>query len=580
MKSRIQFFKDSQFKTEDSEAAAIFSILMDKEFQQQSQAKNEFLKSRMPIAVVVALVGVAFLFIPIYPAAIALLVGAAAAAFYFYRQQQEKGLSKYIERMGKFHWKISLFPFRDGSVAIDESCFHDTKELSYPFIDGEHNDSLSAQRQEFAQMAGNQDLFLDELDNGDNSKPFAYYGVEKRIKEILENSNSILAQPNEKSVSGPLLPATSIIDTNIMAILKNLESYPEEMSGAIVSIQEQEAGKTYDSLVQMDSFLNQDRDGGLEETLDGWIEELKEFLGKRDNGSSQKGLSDFREEFLSHCDAPGYNHYCPECNKNYNAASSEAVTFTFDENSRMFLKLPGKWQCPVCGHNTPDPIKIQRVYDEIIYPVARLLMLDEKAGSKQESLLNQIVSTEFDRRLKTEKEASLKTFTAIFDEADRALIQTKAAKFEELVNKLESSISVILKMRSQLEESMDTFKVDLSIPSPIQIHVPFYMVKFGGEEADQGLQVITPSSLVKSRDSESAVNYKFEQDNTFKSYSETIQQKMTALLNDKKYRLEAVKDQKQISRGMQRIKDTDFYSEQRDQFFDFIDKTYFQGQEN
>ena len=579
MKSRIQFFKDSQFKTEDSEAAAIFSILMDKEFQQQSQAKSEFLKNRMVIAGVVGLVGIALLFVPIYPAAIALLVGAAGAAIYFYRQHQEKGLSKYIERMGKFHWKISLFPYRDGCVAIDESCFHETKDLNYPYIDGEKTESLSAQRQEFKQMAGNQDLFLDELDQGDNSKPFAYYGIERRIKDILENAGSILEHADEKAVSGPLLPVSSNLDPHIADILKHLAPFDEDTASYTVAIHEHDAPATHEALVQLDSFLSKDRDTNLKETLDGWVEELKEFLAKRDN-SSQKGLADFREEFLSHCDAPGYNHYCPECNKNYNAESADITNFTFDENSRMFLKLADKWQCPVCGHTTPEPIKIQRVYDEVIYPVARLLMMDEKSGSNREHLLSQIVTPEFGSRLKQEKETGLKTFIEIFKAADQELNQSKTAQFETLVKKLETAISDILEKRQQLEESMDTFKVDLSIPSPIQIHLPFYLVKFAGEQADQAIEVITPSNLVKSRDSESAVNYKYEPDNMFSSYRETIQQKMTALLNGKKYRIEAIKDQKQISRGMQKIKDTDFYSEQRDQFFDFIDKTYFQGQEN
>ena len=580
MKSRIQFFKDSQFKSEDSEAAAIFSILMDTEFKQHNQAKNDFLKMRLIIAGVLALVGLVLLFIPMYLVSIAFLAAAAGAAFYFYRQYQEMELPKYIDRMGKFHWKISLFPFRDGCVAIDDSGFHETMELHYPFIADEDNDSISAQRQEFSRMTVNQDLFLDELDNGDDSKPIAYYGIEKRIKEILENSHDVLDQPNEKSVTGPLMPATSAIDSNIIGILKTLEPYSEESPNDIISIQEHDATEIYESLAELDTFLNQNKEAGLAETLDGWIDELKEYLAKRDSNTSYKALNDFREEFLSHCDSPGYNHYCPECNKAGDGDSGGSLSISFDENSRMFLKLPGKWQCPVCGHSTTDPIKIPRVYDEVIYPVTRLLLLDEKNKSLQENLLNQILSPEFDHRLKHKKASGIDTFSRVFDEADQALIQTKTARYIELVQALEQSITGILGKRVQVDESLDTFKVDLSIPSPIQIFLPFYLVKYGGEEGNQSLQFITPSSLARSRGSESAVNYQFEQDTIYHSFRDVIHQRMSSLLNDKKYRIEAIKDQKKISRGMQKIKDTDFYSEQRDQFFDFIDKTYFQAQEN
>lgn len=580
MKSRIQFFKDSQFKSEDSEAAAIFSILMDEEFQHHSHAKNEFLKTRLTIAGVVGLVGLALLFIPLYPVAIALLVGAGAAALYFYRQYQGKSLTKYIERIGKFHWKVSLFPYRDGCVAIDASGFHDAKDLRYPFLDDAKGDTLVAHRKEFSQIADSQNLFLDELDQGDGSKPFAYYGSEKQLKEILEDSYSILNESQEKSVSGPVLPATSVIDSNLIDILKNLEAITDELTDTPVSIQEHDATATYEALIKLDSFLSQHQEMDLPGALEGWIDELKAYINGRNNGSSQKGLADFREEFLSHCDAPGYNHYCPECNKNYNAEASTAASFTFDENSRMFLKLPGKWQCPVCGHSTGEPIKILRVYDEVIYPVARLLMLDEKAGAAPESLLNQILSPEFDRRLRHDKDKGAQAFAAVFDNADQAMVKDKIARFEELVAQLEGAISAILGKRRQVEEEIPTFKVDLSIPNPLHIHLPFYVVTFGGEQAEQGIRILTPASLVKSRDSESAVNYKFEQNALYQPYKDAIRQKMTELLKDKKYRVGAVKDQKQISRGMQKIKDTDFYSEHRDQFFDFIDKTYFQGQEN
>ncbi len=591
MKSRIQFFKDSQFKSDDSEAAAVFSILMDSEFQKANQLKNDFLKKRLIIAGVMALVGLALIFVPIYPVAILFLVWSAGAAVYFSRKYKGFDVPKFIDQMGKFYWKISLFPFRNGCVAIDDSGIHDALNLQYPFIDNENKNTLDQLRQEFSQITDNQELFLEDCGNDDQMAPFAYYGIEKRIREIIEKGNSILGRINEKTAGGPLLPASSDIGSNMTSILKDLQPYSPEEDGDIVSIQECNGQEAYESLIQMDTFIGENKENPLEKTLDGWIEEVKHYLGKRETIASKKELSDFREEFLSHFASPGYNHYCPECNRDYSGNPADFLEFTFDENSRMVLKMPGKWQCPVCGHNTPNPIMIPRVYDEVIYPVTRLLIMEENAkiqgdNRKEERIdelatrLLKILSPEFHQRLKHEKEDSLEMFSRIFASADQTLAQSKSTHFAELVRVLEESAAGVLNRRRQLEGILDAFKVDLSIPASIQLLLPFYLVKYGGVEGNSELQVIMPSSLVKLRSEGGPVNYRIEPDKIFAPFKEAVQRKMTALLNDKKYRIEKVKQQKWISRGMQKIKDTDFYSEQRDQFFEFIDKTYFQAQEN
>jgi hypothetical protein len=361
---------------------------------------------------------------------------------------------------------------------------------------------------------------------------------------------------------------------------------------------EQDADETFNSFMDLDRLIEEEAGWNLEGINKAWHKKIERHLDKYKKTMAQESLLDFRESFMTNSKPPGFNHYCPECNRDAPAHTDDFLTFSFDENSRMARTAKDDWQCPVCGLRTDSPLEISKIYDEVIYPVTRLLLLEEKNKKRppdtgetdslheaaRQSINDlytdsfEIISRDFDNRLTEEKDKYDQAARVTHYQAWELIRRKREARLLDCSEQLAAAFQSIQEQRDRLREALRGFKIDLCLPDPLHLAIPFYLVKYGGAEGKGEVKVWLPSRLEKKSADGGAVNYRLTQEEMFAPYEREILDRMKQLLESSRCKTEKVSQLKTLTKEIDKLKTADFYTQNPETFLDFIDKTYFQEQ--
>ncbi len=601
MKARIPFFAEAPFKEEEAEAASLFSILMDEEFRSYQRLRTDFLKRQGLIIAMLAAAGGAFILFDLLPVTLTFLIAILIFGAVQYRRFSRLKPRRFVKAMGKFYWPLSLFPFEEGTILLDHSSFTSPLELTHSFVDDQDLKEMKDLRKETTELFSKEDILLEAGEKEVVSENLSVYGIEKRVREIFHRAIDMAHNHREEAVNLPVIDASQPLNREVAALLRSTLPFRKSEEAQAAFIEELDGEAAYNDFMNWYDFFSQYKKNNLENKWSRWLGEMKKYAEKHGRKLDQNLLADFRENFMGNGLHPGYSHYCPECNRNSAEKTDDWRKFPLDENSRMRLTGKDKWQCPVCGHLTASPLKVSKIYDEVIFPVTRLLMLDDQ--NKKTANLNgfmgqgspEPLSAEVDRKLYTRVFALLKedfdqqltnekgeydqTFSQVLSGAETAIRQSRKAHLAELNEELSQEWTKLLEKRDQLREKINALKIDLCIPEPLHIGIPLYCARYGGIDSKGELAVLLPAKLAQKIETDGAVNYELVQNEIFTHYKEGILNRVSALLDSGGYKLEKTKRWRAISKGMEKMKSGDFYANNRGDFFDFVEKSYADDQE-
>jgi rubrerythrin len=601
MKARIPFFAEAPFKEEETEAASLFSVLMDEEFRSYQRLRTDFLKRQGLIILLLAVVGGAFILFDLLPVTLTFLIVILIFAAIQYRRFNRLKPRRFVKAMGKFYWPLSLFPFEEGTILLDHSSFTSPLELTHSFVDDQDLTEMKDLRKETTELFSKEDILLEAEEKEEIGENLSVYGIEKRVREIFQRAIDMAHNHREEAVNLPVIDASQPLNQEVAALLRSTLPFRKSEEAQATFIEEIDGEAAYNDFMNWYDFFSQYKKNNLENKWSGWLGEMKKYTEKHGRMLKQNLFADFRKDFMEESLHAGYNHYCPECNRNAAGRTDDWRTFPLDENSRMRLTRKNKWQCPVCGHLTASPLKVSKLYDEVIFPVTRLLVLDDQ--NKKTADLNgfqgqgaseplsaevdrklytrvfALLKEDFDQRLTNEKGEYDQTFSQVLSGAETAIQHNRKAHLVELNEELSQEWTMLLEKRDQLREKMDALKIDLCIPEPLHIGIPLYCARYGGPDSKGELAVLLPAKLTKKIETEGAVNYELVQNEIFTHYKEGILNRMSALLDSGGYKLEKTKRWRTISKGMEKMKSSDLYANNRGDFFDFIEKSHADDQE-
>ena len=161
MRVRIPFFAEAPLKEEDTEAASLFSVLMDGEFQKYQRLRTDFLKRQGLIIFLLAAVGGAFILFDLLPVTLAFLIAILIFGALQYRRFNRLKPRRFVETMGKFYWPLSLFPFEEGTILLDHSSFTAPLELTHSFLVEQELKEMKDLRKKTTELFSKDDILLE-----------------------------------------------------------------------------------------------------------------------------------------------------------------------------------------------------------------------------------------------------------------------------------------------------------------------------------------------------------------------------------------------------------------------------------
>lgn len=589
MKSWIPFFAEESFRDKEREAAALYSILMDEEFKKYQQLKLDYLKKQGIIVALLVVIGLAFVFLQLLPVTVVFLAAIMIFGVLQYRRYKRLEPRRFVELMGKFYWSLSLYPFEDGTVLLDNASFSPSLDMKHHFVDEQGLEEMKDLRKETTELFAEEEILLEP---GSDDSPLC--GTEKRIGEIFQRAIDMLQNHREEAVDLPVLDTSHSLNHRMPALLRTCLPFRKSDEAQAVFIENLDGKAVYDRFMDWYDYYVRYQKNNLEYKWSGWLDEIKKFMKKHGRMLDRELPADYREEFMRNSLYPGFNHYCPECNQTTEAETDDFRKFPLDENSRMKPTGQDWWQCPVCGHQTTSPLRVSKIYDEVIFPVTQLLVLDDQnkktaemngaeggvpgtlpadRGKKLYTQVFAVLKEDFDRRLTGEKDQYDRLFRQILTAAETLIRQNRKNRLTGLNEEMEQIWTALLEKRDLLKEKVSRLKIDLCIPEPLHIGVPFYCARYGGSEGGGEFKVILPSKLARKTNADGAVNYELVKDEIYVSYEESAQDKMSASLDRGEIKLDRVKKWSGISSGMKKMKG-DFFTDNREDFFDFVEKTH------
>lgn len=461
MKLRIPFFLDPKMAAESKEKAGLFSILLDKEVTQYLTKQKELHTRSIIIGIIFLVVSIVLFFVDIFLG----ILGFCAMVFYAFiaiHNYKKLTIDKEISEIGKFYWKMTFLPYENGSIVLDNSLITPKIEFEYNYIEPEQMKEIASLKKDISTLFLKNNLFLSPEDKLEIEKDFFVYDTEKNILEKSKKAKEIIEQHKKRKEILPFIDPDSNLISSMSGLLAMATEYSDKSDG--IPIIEENEDEMITKFQALSGFISEDDKQSVDQELGEWISNTNKFLQhhqKMIDRSLGNDLKNFKKDIVDDIINIGYNYYCPDCNKNFFQMKNNFEDFSFDDNSRMNLLSSEQWECPLCGLKTTKPIIVDKILDEVIHPVVRLLMLENK--NERLRIYSDIENKKGDLKISNENNIE-QIFQRNRSEIEQ--IQTDIRKVQSEVNQEHTSmkfIADILESSKKLsDERMRSLRQDIN----------------------------------------------------------------------------------------------------------------------
>ena len=182
----------------------------------------------------------------------------------------------------------------------------------------------------------------------------------------------------------------------------------------------------------------------------------KQFDLKVNNFSSyMEEMEAFRNKMILFSIEAAYYIFCPKCNRDF-FEQKEFAEYQFNENAQTsFNYKKDCWECESCGSSITHPIPVPKIYQELIQPVVRQLLMEHH--TEREKLYNDIENQKIGYVEKYRKE--IREINRINSSEIEKIISSIAnleAEIEADKENLKYFHNLVEKQRSELDSALSS----------------------------------------------------------------------------------------------------------------------------
>jgi hypothetical protein len=170
----------------------------------------------------------------------------------------------------------------------------------------------------------------------------------------------------------------------------------------------------------------------------------------------------------------------------------------FDPNTRLIKSDDTNWSCPNCQRTHFQPIRVERIEDEVIGPLWRLLGiagLNSGLNGEQDWRMA-LLGKRFAERLSNFQGGEINKMRNRMLQLTEAIkekrIQAMGAAIDNANRALESFIQQNVIQRKKI----DQFVIDLALPENILIKIPFYLSRDSRKKTGRP-QILMPQRMTQ-----------------------------------------------------------------------------------
>lgn len=283
------------------------------------------------------------------------------------------------------------------------------------------------------------------LNNSDKSKIYEdseiySFDVESNLRECLNRINSDLLSSKEMKLSFPFVKDKSLIDF--------IEDHTVEVDD--VNLKSKLNTSDFDQLKSLLNHRNR-----FKNELQDLIKTISDRfdLNVRNFTSYMNDMDAFRNKMILFSIEAAYYTFCPKCNSDF-FKQSEFADYQFNESAQTRYDYKNdRWVCISCKDYTNQPIPVPKIYQELIQPVVRQLLMEHH--TEREKLYNDIENQKIGYIEKYRKEIrEINRINSSETEKIMTSIANLEAEFEADKENLEFFQNLIERQRSELDSNL------------------------------------------------------------------------------------------------------------------------------